>query len=520
MTQPTTVLEPLEVPATRTPIATLDLRKAVVDRLTAKLGRAPSPATIVLFVAHSALETGWWASCYAWNLGNVKATAGVLHCYRSCGEEVTASTYAALMAGPLATCLAVVREYTRGNTAMVSLAIAPRHSWSRFQAWTSLASALADHFALLERGFPEAWAELLGAADPAKYATALHQRGYFTADVANYAAGLVSVAAMVRAQLAKADGPAPAPVPNVVTLPAPPPGKVWVHASEATDEQLREYAASTYRPLAGLSAAPGTREAYLDAIGHPGITAAMRAAMAGMWSCALLVDGEDERMLALAPPDALAHAHWLIENYVTGNAMTDEERTADLFHALHYAAKEPAARPQKGDHVIQDAAGTAHTFSITSDPDASGAFRTVEGGEVDAQGFKAIEAGARVLLPGGVLTSPDRKAHHALWAWVNVVELLRNAGAWVLVDAVAKAPVPVDPAAPPAPTTADVAAPMVLPPPRSPMASRAFLALCAASAASTMGWLTDHPRIAIGAMAIMVALVVLFVVAEHFRRHD
>jgi len=235
------------------------------------------------------------------------------------------------------------------------------------------------------------------------------------------------------------------------TLPPAPSGMRWVRAGDATEDEIRDFVVSTYLPLAGLSAAPDTREKYLDIIAPMELEGVdLRNAMANMWSCALTVDGEDRKLLSTAPPEAQAKARWLWARYVNANAMTDEENTAYAFGALRMAKMldvKSGVCPKRGDHVIIDASGTAHTYSLTSDPDADGVTKTVEGGAVDAQNYKAIEAGERKLLENGAITDRAGKAAHTLYCWIDIVTLLRNAGAWVLT----KAPAPVE--GPPATTS-------------------------------------------------------------------
>jgi hypothetical protein len=221
-----------------------------------------------------------------------------------------------------------------------------------------------------------------------------------------------------------------------------PQGWTRIPVSLATDEQIRDWIVYVARTVAGLSAAPSTREAY-DRVVAPdeleGRGSALQLAMNEMWSCALTQDGLARFLLEDAAPEQRAKIVFLWQAYVGGRAMVDEENVADAFGARHYRRdlNMPAGVvPRRGDVHIIDAATMAHTFMQTSELDSSGRFSTVEGGEVDARGYKAIEPGSRMLRPNGTLVDfKGQGATHVLWCWIDVVKEIRGAGATVGIPA-------------------------------------------------------------------------------------
>lgn len=163
-----------------------------------------SDAAAVLWVAHSATETGWWRECWCWNLGNVKATGDVSHCLRPCGENLPIARAEALVAESpgLAT---IARRYTNASgVEMAAVDLVPPHPWCRFRAYASLAEAVDHHLRFVQAGYAAAWRGLL-AGDAAAYCAGLKAGLYFTAELEPYLATVRGVVPMVRAQLQQAE---------------------------------------------------------------------------------------------------------------------------------------------------------------------------------------------------------------------------------------------------------------------------------------------------------------------------
>lgn len=121
--------------------------------------RAETPlrGSILLIMAHSALETGHWKACHCWNIGNVKSVPGdgrdwtFFRCY----------------------------EVEHGKTVWYD----PPHPATRFRAFRTLREGALDHLAFLmgRKRYAGAWQHVL-EPDPVFFVKALHAAGYFTAD--------------------------------------------------------------------------------------------------------------------------------------------------------------------------------------------------------------------------------------------------------------------------------------------------------------------------------------------------
>jgi hypothetical protein len=73
----------------------------------------------------------------------------------------------------------------------VSVIFPPPQPESRFRAYPDLATGMAGHLRFLAKGrYVAAWPFVL-AGDPAGFAHALHDRGYYTASAVSYAAGMM-----------------------------------------------------------------------------------------------------------------------------------------------------------------------------------------------------------------------------------------------------------------------------------------------------------------------------------------
>jgi hypothetical protein len=117
----------MEVPSVKTPVTAFDLTQAF-----AAMGL--NHKTVELLVAHSALETGWWSSCYNYNLGNQKGVGPSGDwCYRTCGEELLASQVDET--DPRVT---IVKRYTKNAKPYVSAVFSGNHPQCKFAALDSL----------------------------------------------------------------------------------------------------------------------------------------------------------------------------------------------------------------------------------------------------------------------------------------------------------------------------------------------------------------------------------------------
>jgi flagellum-specific peptidoglycan hydrolase FlgJ len=126
----------------------------------------PSRQAILVLLAQGAFETGWWKACRCWNLGNAKSVLGDGHCY----------TYFA--------CTEIV------NGKVVKFQ--PPHPATRFRAFRTVGEGAVDYLTLLRKRFSKAWPCVL-AGDPAGFARALKDQGYYTDTLAHYTAQVLAI---------------------------------------------------------------------------------------------------------------------------------------------------------------------------------------------------------------------------------------------------------------------------------------------------------------------------------------
>jgi len=172
-----------ELAARKTPIEPDDIRSALTEAWCVKFGSEPPTNAIELLMSQSALETGAWKSCVAYNLGNAKfsGTDGDW-CYFTTWENVTPEQCAALVAA--STAAAPVREISP-----TKVVLEPRHPDCRFRAFPSLAQGAAWYLNFLATHYAAAWDAVLDG-DPFAFVHLLKAHGYFTADEGQYLQGV------------------------------------------------------------------------------------------------------------------------------------------------------------------------------------------------------------------------------------------------------------------------------------------------------------------------------------------
>lgn len=172
-----------ELAATKTPIQAHQLDAALTHAWLDKLGSIPPTNAIELLMSQSALETGAWASCVAFNLGNAKSngTSGDW-CFFTTWEIVTPAQANAIEAASTAAAPA----HKVSDTKVV---LQPRHPGCRFRAFTDLATAARWYLDFLASHYAAAWPAVL-AGDPFAFVHALKAHGYFTADEKAYISGV------------------------------------------------------------------------------------------------------------------------------------------------------------------------------------------------------------------------------------------------------------------------------------------------------------------------------------------
>lgn len=181
-------MTPRELPDKLTPVTIPELWNALLLKWES-LNVPPRRCAVELKLAHIHLETSL-TSCHNYNLGNVKSVRDDGRCwqYFACGEEIPESKLAQVEAlGP--GLVTVKARYQRGDergmgAPWVSIWIVPRHPWTRFAAFETLADGVELQLRYL-RTHPGVLAALQ-SGDPRAYNDQLVAAGYYTAGAAQY----------------------------------------------------------------------------------------------------------------------------------------------------------------------------------------------------------------------------------------------------------------------------------------------------------------------------------------------
>jgi hypothetical protein len=225
------------LPPVRTPATTAAVLAALAVAAP-ELGRR----SILILLAQSALETGWWRSAWCWNFGNAKHVEGRTEgswTFFSCDELLSSAQAKDFLArakprtdGPAG--LDVELDPKPRPDGLVRTLFHPSHRGCRFRAFESLEEGIADHVAMLRRRYPEAWAHAI-AGDAAAYSRALKAGRYYTAPEQGYTASLVSIVAQLDRQVPRLE---------IAVAETPPPGPPATHRDDALalalDRQARE----------------------------------------------------------------------------------------------------------------------------------------------------------------------------------------------------------------------------------------------------------------------------------------
>jgi hypothetical protein len=123
-----------------------------------------SRASLLVLIAHWALETGWGHACHWWNLGNYKHVAGD-------GRHWTMFRCSEILNG-------------------IEVYFDPPHPATHFLAYDTLGDGSLDYLTHLRGRFRPAWPAVI-AGDPAQFSHILKLQSYYTAPEAGYTAALV-----------------------------------------------------------------------------------------------------------------------------------------------------------------------------------------------------------------------------------------------------------------------------------------------------------------------------------------
>jgi hypothetical protein len=177
------------IPAKRTPVTSLQMLDAM-----SKAAPELSRASLLVLLAHWALETGKGASMWNFNIGNAKTTPGGQghHTFLPFCDEYLKPAHAAAL-------VAKAKPRTDGKPGMdavlggkkqsdgdVQVLFYPSNPADCFRAFHTLDDGVVDHMLLLRRRFHAAW-PFVEAADVLGFCRKLGALGYFTAAVEPYA---------------------------------------------------------------------------------------------------------------------------------------------------------------------------------------------------------------------------------------------------------------------------------------------------------------------------------------------
>lgn len=176
-----------------TPVSREDFFRALWRAWVNMFETLPSRDSVLLLVAHWAIETWWGKSMHCYNIGNVKSRDGDGRdfCYFACGEEIPLSE-AEKWKRDAPTLVTIKHIYVKNGVKMASVWVEPDHFAARFRAYRTLDEGVVDYLALLRRRFTLAW-PFVCVGDPVGFVRSLKQQNYFTADASVYAASVRSI---------------------------------------------------------------------------------------------------------------------------------------------------------------------------------------------------------------------------------------------------------------------------------------------------------------------------------------
>ncbi len=151
------------LPAKKTTATTEEAIRAVSDAFEVVFGERPPLGALLVLAAQSALETGRWKAMKNYNVAGLKASKS----------------------GPYDYAVYSTREVFNGKRVTLD---------QPFRAYATLAGGMIDWLVLIARKYAAALAKAM-RYDPTGFAVELKKAGYYTADAAEYAAGVRSLAA-------------------------------------------------------------------------------------------------------------------------------------------------------------------------------------------------------------------------------------------------------------------------------------------------------------------------------------
>lgn len=182
---------PEKQPAKRTPVSAQEVLNALAQACVTYFHNDPNPTALLVLLAQSAGETGWWGQMWNNNLGNYKAVPSngkTDWFFLKCWEMVKPPLPPAW-----ASDARISVEGTPAADGRLKVWFAPDHPAGCFASFPTLSDGAHAYLVKLverfsspnDKGKKDAW-YWATQGDIAKFTYALHAQGYFTADPEEY----------------------------------------------------------------------------------------------------------------------------------------------------------------------------------------------------------------------------------------------------------------------------------------------------------------------------------------------
>jgi hypothetical protein len=249
------------VPPQKTPLTFDEANDAMTLALAAVLGEVPSVPTRALALAKTALETGRWSAIWNSNWGNVKASDKYDGTYTCIvlnevigGKVVWFAPEGRLTGNP------AKGGRHAGDLSDAGRSVPPGHPQTRMRAFFTPGEGALDYVRFVAGGrYYAAW-NLLLAGDAQGYVHALKSAGYFTADEATYARGVLS---LQREFIAKIQAK---PFTSAIDVPPPEEVREWLTSedrdlldaafADRVNQVAEDNRRAAHREMSGLSDPP------------------------------------------------------------------------------------------------------------------------------------------------------------------------------------------------------------------------------------------------------------------------
>ncbi len=182
-----------ELPDIKTQVSIEDMFYALAYAWVQLFNEQPKKESIVVLLAHGALETGRFKSMHCYNIGNIKGREGDGrdYCFFACNELMPVKQAQAL----------VGRSSKDGGNAIITgirndgmawIWFYPKHYGCRFRAFETLEAGALDYMMMLRNRFKLSWPAVV-KGDVAAFCHLLKQQNYYTADESSYTKAVANV---------------------------------------------------------------------------------------------------------------------------------------------------------------------------------------------------------------------------------------------------------------------------------------------------------------------------------------